>query len=96
MQYFFNKLLVTPAYMYTYTHRKRQTDTKTDTHTHSRTHTHPVLSEKTGTFICELILEGYIYLRNTQKQLKSTNYVRNKSFTEFHVVYNGVCLKLLR
>ena len=36
-----------------------------------------VVSEKKGTFICELILERYIYLRNTQKQLKITNYVRN-------------------
>ena len=45
--------------------------------------------------ICELILERYIYLRNTQKQQKITNYVRNKSFLEFHLVSNGVCLKLL-
>ena len=28
-----------------------------------------VVSEKRGTFICELILERYIYLRITQKQL---------------------------
>ena len=49
-----------------------------------------VVSEKKGTFICELILERYIYLRNTQKQLKVTNYVRNKSFLEFYLVYNGV------
>ena len=54
-----------------------------------------VVSEKKGTFICELIRERYIYLRNTQKQLKITNYVRNKSFLEFYVLYNGVCLKLL-
>ena len=54
-----------------------------------------VVSEKKGIFICELILERYIYLRNTQKQLKITNYVRNKSFLEFYLVYNGVCLKLL-
>ena len=54
-----------------------------------------VVSEKKGTFICELILERYIYLRNTQKQLKITNYVRNKSFLEFYLVYNGVCLKFL-
>ena len=38
---------------------------------------------KKGTFICELILERYIYMRNTKKQLKITNYVRNKSFFEF-------------
>ena len=54
-----------------------------------------VVSEKKGTFICELILERYIYLSNTQKQLKITNYVGNKSFLEFHLVYNRVCLKLL-
>ena len=54
-----------------------------------------VVSEKKGTFICELILERYIYLRNTQKQQKITNYVRNKSSLEFYLVYNGVCLKLL-
>ena len=54
-----------------------------------------VVSEKKGTFICELILERYIYLRNTQKQLKITNYVRNKSFLEFYLVYNGVCLNFL-
>ena len=44
----------------------------------------------------ELLLERYIYSRNTQKQLKITNYVRNKSFLEFYSVYNGVWLKLLR
>ena len=54
-----------------------------------------VVSEKKGTFICELILESFIYLRNTEKQQKITNYVRNKSFLEFYLVYNGVCLKLL-
>ena len=54
-----------------------------------------VVSEKKGTFICELIVEHYIYLRNTQKHLKLTNYVRNKSFLEFYQVYDGVCLKLL-
>ena len=54
-----------------------------------------VVSEKKETFICELILERYIYLRNTQKQLKITNYVRNKSFLKFYLVYNDVCLKLL-
>ena len=40
-------------------------------------------------------MERYKYLRNTQKQLKITNYGRNKSFLEFHLVYDGVCLKLL-
>ena len=55
-----------------------------------------VVWEKKGTFICEIILERYIYLRNIQKQQKITNYVRNKSFFQFHPVYNGVCLKLLR
>ena len=57
-----------------------------------------VVSEKKGTFICEIVMERYIYLRNTQKQLKITNYVRNKSFLEFYLVvhrYNGVCLKFL-
>ena len=54
-----------------------------------------VVWEKKGTLICELILERYICLRNTQKQQKITNYVRNKSFSEFYPVYNGVCLKLL-
>ena len=54
-----------------------------------------MLSEKKGTFICELLLERYIYLRNTKKQLKITSYVRNKSFLEVYLVYKGVCLKLL-
>ena len=53
-----------------------------------------VVSEMKGTFMCELILQRYIYLRNTQKQLKITNYAPNKSFLEFYLVYNGVCLKL--
>ena len=44
-----------------------------------------VVSEKNGTFICELILECYKYLRNTQKRLEITNYVRNKSFLEIHL-----------
>ena len=39
----------------------------------------------------ELIVERYIYLRNTQKQQKITNYGRNKSFLEFYLVYNCVC-----
>ena len=47
---------------------------------------HTVVSGKKGTFICELMLERYIYLRSTQKQLKITNYVRNKSFLEFYLV----------
>ena len=51
--------------------------------------------EKKGTFIFELILEPYIYLRNTQKQLEIINYVRNKNFLEFYLVYNGLYLKLL-
>ena len=54
-----------------------------------------VVSEKKGTFICELLLERYIYSRDTQKQLKITNYVRNKSFLEVYLVYNGVSLKHL-
>ena len=56
-----------------------------------------VVSEKKGTFcvrICELKLERYIYLHNTQKQLKITNYVRIKSFLEFYLVYSGVYWKL--
>ena len=53
------------------------------------------MSEKKGTFICEIVMERYIYLRNTQKQLKITNYVRKKSFSEFYLVYNGVSWKLL-
>ena len=54
-----------------------------------------VVSQKKGTFICELIMERFIYLHNIQKQLKITSYGRNKSFLEFHLVHNGVCLKLL-
>ena len=54
-----------------------------------------VVWEKKGTFICELIVERYIYFRKTQKQQKIKNYVRNKNFIEFYLVYNGVCLKLL-
>ena len=53
------------------------------------------VSEKNGTFICELITERYIYLRNTQKQLIIKSYGRNKRFLEFYLVSNGVCLKLL-
>ena len=45
--------------------------------------------------ICEIILERYKYLRNTQKPEKITIYVRIKSFLEYYLVYNGVCLKLL-
>ena len=37
-------------------------------------------------FICELKVERYIYLRNTQKQMKITNYGRNKKFLEFYLV----------
>ena len=54
-----------------------------------------VVSEKKGTFIYEIAMERYIYLRNSQKQLKITKYVRKKSFLEFYLIYNGVCLKLL-
>ena len=50
---------------------------------------------KEGTFNCEIVMELYIYLRNTQKQLKISSHVRNKSFVEFYLVYNGVCFKLL-
>ena len=60
--------------------------------THS---TYTVMSENNETFICALILKRYVNLRNTQKQLKITNYVRKKSFLEFYLVYNGVCLKIL-
>ena len=54
-----------------------------------------VRKERNGTFICELILERYKCLRNTQKQLKITNFVRNESFSEFYLVYDGVFLKFL-
>ena len=40
-----------------------------------------VVSEKNGTFICELLMKRYIYLRNTERQLKITIYDRNKSFS---------------
>ena len=33
-----------------------------------------VVSETKGTFIFEIVMERFIYLRNTQKQLKITNY----------------------
>ena len=53
-----------------------------------------VVSEKTGN-VCELILERYKYLRNTQKRLKSTMYGRKQKFLkEFYLVYNRICLKL--
>ena len=55
-----------------------------------------VVSEKNGIFICELIMERYIYLRNSHNQLKITSYSRNKSFLEFCLVYNCLCVKLLR
>ena len=55
-----------------------------------------VVWEKKGTFLCELIVERFIYLRNTQKQLKITNYGRNKSFLEFYLVYNGVFFETSR
>ena len=44
------------------------------------------MSEKKGTFICEIVMERYIYLGISQKQLRITNYVRNKSFVEFYLV----------
>ena len=62
---------------------------------YSRFNRNTAVCEKKGTFICELILERYIYLRNTQKQQKITNFVRNKSFLEFYLVYKVVSLKLL-
>ena len=69
-------------------------DYKLNTYSDTIQQNSTVVSEKKGTFICELIVERYIYLRNTQKQPKITNYGRNKSFLEFFLVYNGVCLKL--
>ena len=57
--------------------------------------TNAVLSEKKGTFLLEIVMERYIYLHNTQKQLKITSYGRNNSLLEFHLVHNGVCLKLV-
>ena len=51
-----------------------------------------VMSEKKRTFICEIVMERY--LRNTQKQLKIRNYLP-KSFLDFYLIYNGVCLKIL-
>ena len=41
---------------------------------------HTVVSERNGTFICELILERYKYLRNTEKRLKITIYGRKKVY----------------
>ena len=49
------------------------------------------LSEKNGTFICELILERYVYMLKTQNQLKITSYGPYNSFIEFYPAYNGVC-----
>ena len=54
-----------------------------------------VVLEKKGSFFCEILMERYIYLRNTQNQLKITIYLQYKSFFEFYLDYNGVCLKLL-
>ena len=45
-----------------------------------------VVSEKKGTFICELLFERYIYLRTTHKQLKIKSYRRKKSFMEIYLV----------
>ena len=56
---------------------------------------HTIVSVKKAFFICEIAMERYIYLFITQTQLKATNDVRNKSFLEFNVVYDGVCLKFL-
>ena len=36
----------------------------------------------------------YIQFRNTQQQLKLTSCSQNKSYSESHLVYNVVCLKL--
>ena len=58
-----------------------------------RVHASTVMLGKNGTFICELIMGRYTCLHNTQKQLKITSYGRNKSFLEFYLVYNSVCLK---
>ena len=38
----------------------------------------------------------YPYLRDAQKQLKITNYVWNKSFIEFYLVYNGDFFEISR
>ena len=57
--------------------------------------TNAVLSEKKGIFLLEMVMERYMYLHNTQKQLKITSYGRNNSFLDFHLVHNGVWLKLL-
>ena len=46
--------------------------------------------QKNGTFICEILMEHDIYLRNTQKQLKIKSYGGIKSSLEVHLLYNGV------
>ena len=48
-----------------------------------------VVSENNGAFICELLLEHYIYLRNAQNQLEILIMIETK-VSEFHLVYNGV------
>ena len=45
-----------------------------------------VVSEKNGTFICEIILEHYIYLANTAKQLKITVLIR--AANTFHKIFD--------
>ena len=45
-------------------------------------------------FVIKYWNDAYV-LRNTRKQLKIANYGRKKSFLDFYLVYNGVCLKIL-
>ena len=49
------------------------------------------VSEKNGTFICELILERYIYLLKTTENHKLWP---KQSFSEFYLIYDDVYLKL--
>ena len=46
--------------------------------------------EKNGIFIYKLLTERHIYLRDTQKQLKTTSYGPNKSILEIYLLYIGV------
>ena len=48
------------------------------------------MADENGTFICELVLERYNYLRNTQKRLNITKYGPNKKFLRVFLVYNGL------
>ena len=41
------------------------------------------------TFVCEIITERYIYLRDSHKQIKTTRYGSNRSYLEFYVIHNG-------